>query len=147
MPFLFWFLRWIEKRKSEVKSVACWYERKVISFFLYYAFQAWCIWIESLNLFGAFCPSMLLGTIHVHTYNVLRKRGGGVRKWQFFITFSTESNHKEDGRGGQKPQNLDYLIHVELMFKMIYKEFIRWFHQSWVPNTWKFSENIRWIPY
>ena len=49
----------------------------------------------------------LLGNIHV----LRNHKGGGVRKWQFLITFSTESNHK-GGRGGdQKTQNLDYVIH------------------------------------
>ena len=33
-----------------------------------------------------------------------------VRKWQCLITLSTESNHKGEG-GGQKTQNLDYVIH------------------------------------
>ena len=32
----------------------------------------------------------------------------GVRKWQFLIKFSTERNHKGEGRVGQKPQNFDY---------------------------------------
>ena len=44
-------------------------------------------------------------------YYVITKGGGGVRKWQFLITFSTESNHKGGRGGGQKPQNLDYVIH------------------------------------
>ena len=37
-------------------------------------------------------------------------RGEG-RKWQFFITFITEGNHKGEGRDGQKTPNLDYVIH------------------------------------
>ena len=45
-------------------------------------------------------------------YYVITKGGGeGVRKWQFLITFSTESNHKGGRGGGHKPQNLDYVIH------------------------------------
>ena len=43
-------------------------------------------------------------------YYVITKGGGGVRKCQFLITFSTESNHKGE-RGGQKTPNLDYVIH------------------------------------
>ena len=42
-------------------------------------------------------------------YYVITK--GGVRKWQFLIMFSTESNHKGEGKGGQKTPNLDYVIH------------------------------------
>ena len=41
------------------------------------------------------------------TYYVITQQGrwmGGVRKWQFLITFSTESNHKEMVRGVRKPQ-------------------------------------------
>ena len=34
-------------------------------------------------------------------YYVITKGGGVGRKWQFLITFSTESNHK-GGRGGVK---------------------------------------------
>ena len=38
-------------------------------------------------------------------YYVITKGGGeGVRKWQFLITFSTECNHKVEGRGVRKPQ-------------------------------------------
>ena len=44
-------------------------------------------------------------------YYVITKGGGGVRKWQFLITFSTESNHKGGRGGGQKTPNLDYIIH------------------------------------
>ena len=43
-------------------------------------------------------------------YVITKGGGGGVRKWQFLITFSTESNHK-GGRGGQKTPNLDYVMH------------------------------------
>ena len=44
-------------------------------------------------------------------YVITKGGGGGVRKGQFLITFSTESNHKGGRGGGQKNQNLDYVIH------------------------------------
>ena len=34
-----------------------------------------------------------------------------IRKWQFLIMLSTESNHKREGMVGEKAQNLDYVIH------------------------------------
>ena len=40
-------------------------------------------------------------------YYVITK-GGGDRKWQF--TFSAERNHR--GEGGQKTQNLGYVISI-----------------------------------
>ena len=44
-------------------------------------------------------------------YVITKGGGGGVRKWQFLITFSTKSNQKGGRGGGQKTQNLDYVIH------------------------------------
>ena len=44
-----------------------------------------------------------LGNIHVLRNH---KRGWGVRKWQFLITFSTESNHKPERVGVRKLQIL-----------------------------------------
>ena len=54
-------------------------------------------------------------------YYVITNGGGGVRKWQFFITFSTESNHKGERGGGegQKTQNLDYVIHGCSLTKIV----------------------------
>ena len=46
-------------------------------------------------------------------YYVITKGGEGVRKWQFLITFSTESNHKGEKRGGQKTPNHDYVIYMD----------------------------------
>ena len=41
------------------------------------------------------------GNIHVLRNH---KMGGGGKKWQFLITFSTESNHKGEGRS-ENPQS------------------------------------------
>ena len=47
------------------------------------------------------CITYTQGNIHV-LRNQNKGGGGGVRKWQFLVTFSTESNHK--GEGVLKPQ-------------------------------------------
>ena len=84
--------------------------RKVISFFplLCISGLMYLDWI--FESFWCILPFHALRD-HPCTYNVIRKREGGVRKWKFLITFSTENNHKGERRGGQKTQNLDYVIH------------------------------------
>ena len=46
-------------------------------------------------------PYLLAKNLREHPCITHHKRGGGaIRKWQFLITFSTESNHK--GKGGSE---------------------------------------------
>ena len=78
-------------------------------------------------------------------YYVKTKRGGGSRKWQFLITFSTESNHKGEERGGgfRKPQILlrntwmvPYLEPFSMLGLSLHNEAFTVFEQSRTTNAW-----------
>ena len=77
-------------------------------------------------------------------YYVKTKKGGGSRKWQFLITFSTESNHKGEERGGgfRKPQILlrntwmvPYLEPFSMLGLSLHNEAFTVFEQSRTTNA------------
>ena len=64
----------------------------------------------SLTFVGLCCPSLFFVSLCRHASacaSLRRSLSAFFRKWQFLITFSTESNHRGEGMGGQKAPNLD----------------------------------------
>ena len=56
--------------------------------------------------------ALLTNLVREHPYITISQKGGGwVRKWEFLFCSVLKIITKGEGRGGQKIQNLDYVIH------------------------------------